>query len=152
VFWIDIDEEKQSLPYEPAELGKARERMNELNGKDVSPKSLSPYKLDPEFRHKHIARRRDVLDFFDTSPDLSGNDIDVSRFVRGDDPETDVQVFWRAINTANLKEQNSPARDELCSVPIGEARDFLTRIANKKSLSGDSSRYLADTPQISAGI
>jgi CRISPR-associated endonuclease/helicase Cas3 len=136
VFWIDIDEEKQALPYEPAELVKARERMDELNGKDVSPKSLSPYKLDPDFQHKHIARRRDVLDFFDTSPDLSGNDIDVSRFVRGDDPETDVQVFWRAINTANLKEQNSPARAELCSVPVGEARNFLTRIANKKSLSG----------------
>jgi CRISPR-associated endonuclease/helicase Cas3 len=131
VFWIDLDEEKQALPYEAGDLVKARERLKELNGKDVSPKSLSLYKLDPVFPHTHVIRRRDVLDLFDTSPDLSGNDIDVSRFVRGDDPETDVQVFWRdgpPDNGWNAAERRLHAarRLELCNVPIGSFKsEFL---------------------------
>ena len=38
---------------------------------------------------KHVLRRADLLDLFDTSADLAGNEIDISRFVRSD-PERDV--------------------------------------------------------------
>ena len=52
-------------------------------------RTLFPY--DPP----HVIRtQRFLIDLFDTTPDLAGNDIDVSRFIReGDD--LDVQVFWR---------------------------------------------------------
>ena len=41
-----------------------------------------------------VLRRRDLVDLFDTLPDLSGNDVDVSRYLReGDD--TDVAIAWR---------------------------------------------------------
>jgi CRISPR-associated endonuclease/helicase Cas3 len=139
VFWIDSsakDPEKKedrqtALPYSVEELVHARSRLNELEGKDVSPQSLTPYKLDPTFPHKHVIRRRDLLDLFDTSPDLSGNDIDVSRFVRSDDPDTDVKVFWRDSPPArdwDAKERRrqSPRRIELCNVPIGSFKnEFL---------------------------
>jgi CRISPR-associated endonuclease/helicase Cas3 len=37
-------------------------------------------------------RRKDLLDLFDTTPDLCGNDLDISRYIRDGD-DTDVQVF-----------------------------------------------------------
>src|SRR5262249_45282052 len=91
-----------------------------------------------------VIRRRDVLDLFDTSPDLSGNDIDVSRFVRGDDPDTDVQVFWRHWDgDAPGVGLHAPHRQELCSVPIGaELRDFLGGLREKRGQYGYSWDHL----------
>jgi CRISPR-associated endonuclease/helicase Cas3 len=139
VYWIDLDEEKQGMPYKATDLAFARLHVNALEGKDVSPKSLDEYKRANEksdepflrFTHKHVLRRRDLLDLFDTSPDLSGNDIDVSRFVRSDDPDTDVQVFWRKNEPDNgwdakERRRQAPRREELCNVPIGSfKKEFL---------------------------
>lgn len=138
VFWIDLDAEKQGMPYEATDLAFARQHLLSLDGKDVSPKALDEYKKAKEkekpdepflkFSHKHVLRRRDLLDLFDTAPDLSGNDIDVSRFVRSDEPDTDVQVFWRdeqPRNDWNARERRRQAarREELCNVPISSFKE-----------------------------
>src|SRR5439155_13968329 len=124
-----------ALPYSVADLLFARRHLVQLEGQSVSPKALDDYKKanekpdDPflNFEHRHILRRRDLLDLFDTAPDLSGNDIDVARFVRSDEPDTDVQVFWRADpprNDWDAKERRQAARrDELCNVPIGSFKE-----------------------------
>jgi CRISPR-associated endonuclease/helicase Cas3 len=140
VFWIDV-EEKLTLPYSADELNFSRQQLMQLEGKSVSPKALDEFKRSANitlpFEHHHILRRRDLLDLFDTTPDLSGNDIDIQRFVRGDDPETDVPVFWRDIpEDGPSKDEPAPHRRELCSVPIGQARDFLKTLAEKKRGSG----------------
>ncbi len=133
VFWIDVDE-KLAAPYEAGELAHCRNRLTgELDGKDVSPQSLSVYRLDPTFPHKHVLRRRDLLDLFDTAPDLSGNDIDVSRFVRSDDPDTDVQVFWRAW-ADKPDDEPKPERNELCNVSLSkDNRQFLKDAADDRN-------------------
>ncbi|MDZ4781402.1 MAG: CRISPR-associated helicase Cas3' [Planctomycetia bacterium] len=127
VSWIDLPE-KSHLPYEVSDLDFARDQLVKLEGKDVSPKSLDDFKRTEDiklpFEHKHVLRRRDLIDLFDTTPDLSGNDIDIQRFVRSDDPDTDVQVFWREFNDAP-GEQLSPERAELCSVPVGQFKKFI---------------------------
>jgi CRISPR-associated endonuclease/helicase Cas3 len=140
VFWIDLDE-KQSLPYSATDLDFARVQLKKLDGESVSPKALDEFKakekVELPFEHKHVLRRCDLLDLFDTTPDLSGNDIDIQRFVRGDDPETDVQAFWRDIpDHGPTRAEPAPRRDELCSVPIGKARDFLEASAEKKRGAG----------------
>ncbi len=132
VFWIDLDE-KLALPYEETELGFARRHLIKLEDKNVSPKCVDDYKRENEkldepflrFVHKHVLRRRDLIDLFDTAPDLSGNDIDIQRFVRGDDPETDVQVFWRNRNTDDW--DAAPHRNEICNVPVGSLKAFLKK-------------------------
>jgi CRISPR-associated endonuclease/helicase Cas3 len=128
VFWIDLDE-KLALPYTTKNLDFAREQLNKLDGKDVSPKALDEFKTREEitlpFEHKHVLRRRDLIDLFDTSPDLSGNDIDIARFVRGDDPDSDVQVFWRDMIAKDW--DAAPARHELCNVPVGSIKVFLKK-------------------------
>lgn len=140
VFWIDLDN-KLTLPYMEAELNFARTQLEKLAGKSVSPRALDEFKTAENivlpFEHKHVLRRRDLLDLFDTTPDLSGNDTDIQRFVRGDDPETDVQVFWRDISDRTpTAEEPAPRRDELCSVPVGQARDFLKKVAETKRGTG----------------
>jgi CRISPR-associated endonuclease/helicase Cas3 len=146
VFWIDL-EEKSSLPYQAADLDFARQQLKKLEGAGVSPKDFDEFKTKQEitlpFEHKHVLRRRDLLDLFDTAPDLSGNDIDVQRFVRSDDPDTDVQVFWRAIPAEGPPaDEPSPQRRELCSVPVGQARDFLKLLGEKKRGAGYSWDHL----------
>ena len=135
VFWIDLDE-NLTLPYDWQDLTAAREWLRKLGGADVSPKSLDDFKtmeqIQLPFQHKHVLRRRDLLDLFDTAPDLSGNDIDISRFVRSDDPDTDVLVFWRKVVPSKDVETPGPRREELCRVPVQKAKDFVDALPGKK--------------------
>ncbi len=135
LYWIHVPE-KTVLPYKAGDLAAARELLAQLDGRDVSPNSLERFQTEKgvtlPFEHTHVVRRRDVLDLFDTAPDLSGNDIDVSRFVRDDDPETDVRVFWRALNGSGPDDdQPAPSRDELCPVPVEQARAFLKKLGER---------------------
>jgi CRISPR-associated endonuclease/helicase Cas3 len=164
VFWIGLDLDKQSAPYDPEDLKFARQQLEKLDGKDVSPRALDEFKRKERiilpFEHTHVVRRRDMLDLFDTSPDLSGNDIDVSRFVRGDDPDTDVQVFWRRWDgNAPPRDLPRPHRQELCPVPVGnEFRDFLDKLRKQKKLAGyiwdhlDESWVRLDPRQVRPGL
>jgi len=129
-FWIDIaaddgKRDKPVLPFTFEELAAARERLEKLE--DVSPGSLERFAHDRQGSWQ-VLRRKDLYQLFDTDPDLTGFDVDVSPFVRGAD-DTDVRVFWRTV--ADLKagpqgdEARRPHRDELCAVPIGQARSWL---------------------------
>ena len=71
-----------------------------------------------------IIRRRDLVDLFDTTPDLCGQDLDVSRYIR-DGEDSDVQFFWRDIG--ELDAELPPQRKELCRVSIGDAAAFLKK-------------------------
>ncbi len=123
VFWIDwpSKDDKYARPYELQELQEARKVL--LQCKDVGPASLPRVKMP--FEHRHVIRRKDVIDLFDTTPDLAGYDIDVSRFIR-ENSDLDVQVFWRDFATDTPSDDAPlPSHNELCSAPIGEVREFL---------------------------
>ncbi|MCI0380207.1 MAG: CRISPR-associated helicase Cas3' [Gemmataceae bacterium] len=129
VFWIDVPD-KDAPPYEADDLKFAREQLKVLEGKSVSPQALDKFKRKNKivlpFEHEHVLRRRDLIDLFDTTPDLSGNDIDIQRFVRSDDPEMDVQIFWRNVPPSGSgDDEPAPEREELCSAPIGQCKGFL---------------------------
>lgn len=123
VFWIDLPDSLAS-PYSPADLEDARQKLTGLQScgpadlADISQALPSP---------GHVLRRRDLLDLFDTEPDLSGFDIDVSLFVREVD-DTDVRVFWRPVENSPPPEDSAePADAELCPVPIGGAKALVDR-------------------------
>lgn len=132
VFWINLSE-KCALPYSDSDLDFARTQLAKLERKDVSPRALADFKRDQKitlpFEHKHVLRRRDLLDLFDTTPDLSGNDIDIDRFIR-DVEERDVRVFWREWDQTQRfappddKHWRQAGRDEICAAPIGEIQTF----------------------------
>lgn len=129
-FWIDIalDDKRTDtlvLPYTSEELAVARERLEQLE--DVSPKSLEGFVHGAQGSWQ-VLRRKDLYQLFDTDPDLTGFDVDVSPYVRGAD-DTDVRVFWRADLKAGPQgeEARRPHRDELCAVPIGQAKSWLDK-------------------------
>jgi CRISPR-associated endonuclease/helicase Cas3 len=132
VFWVGLPEEnkeqeEKSLPYDSKELKSAREQVQNLA--DVGLKSLPLVELP--FAHSHVIRSKDMVDLFDTTPDLAGNDIDIDRFIR-DVEETDVRVFWRGWNRPHKYERPSdaeppPAREELCPARVDEFRDFTKK-------------------------
>lgn len=141
-FWIDLDtsDEKKSKetgrPYEVSDLEKARSRLKTLT--DVGPASLATISRDSEEPTLPVVRRKDLLDLFDTEPDLAGHDIDVSRYVRATD-ERDVQVAWRSLdNKAPADDSPALRADELCRAPFFELEKLLGK--DKKAWRFDSLR------------
>lgn len=131
-------DEKKAAPYSVEALCSASEALSRV-GADVGPASLEAFedtlaRDDGPFLARlypyvplHVLRRRDFDDLFDTTPDLSGADLDVSRYIRtGED--RDVSVFWRDVPPGHPREIDAveaPAREELCPVPLSELIDFL---------------------------
>lgn len=128
VHWIDIPTEKKgsALPYTEDELDLSREMLTNLEGMSVSPSNL-PEVPQPVI-HQHVIRKKDLVELFDTTPDLAGSDTDVSRFIR-ETTDTDVQVFWRTIDNNNPQKEPLPHRDELCSVPVGDIQNMVNKNA-----------------------
>lgn len=123
--WIDpgdIIDQKMALPYEADDLLASRGLI--LSLKDGSPSSLSGMNCTAPAKVVPVLRRKDLLDLFDTTPDLMGNDLDVSRFVRSSQ-SMDVFAFWRDIDGSPSAEMPPPVAEELCSVPISGMKAYL---------------------------
>jgi len=99
--------------------------------KSAAPAQLPKY--SDEVNYEYVLRRRDIVDLFDTTTDLSGYDLDISRFVRGGD-ERDVYVAWRNLGEKK-PEAKTPraAQRELCPVGIGELKLFLEKMKDKQA-------------------
>lgn len=121
VYWIDLHE-KAAAPYDPQSLELARKTLRGLEGKSVSPISL-PKISEPKF-FDAMLRYIDVINIFDTMPDLSGNHTDVSRFVRNMEQQLDISVLWRK---KAGRGNNKHRRAEICNVPISNLREFLKK-------------------------
>ena len=124
-------EAKEALPYDLAQIDCAKGTLTTLD--DVSPASLEDFEasLTAEARAalypynpRHLLLRREWDELFDTTPDLSGADLDISRFIRSGE-ELDCSVFWREIPTEGPSNDWQPDRLELCSVPFLKARNWL---------------------------
>lgn len=130
IYWFDATDEafdEHAMPYEAGALVDARRCLEEIV--DAAPASLDNINVSMEMEPAHVIRRRDFLDLFDTTPDLAGNDIDVSRFIRSGE-ELDVQVFWRDVPegtrapTPDSEAGLAPGREELCPAPVFGKRGF----------------------------
>jgi CRISPR-associated endonuclease/helicase Cas3 len=149
-------DEKQAAPYQPEELESAWEAIQQLQ--DVGIKALEAYEgsLGEEARHRlypyapaHLLLRKEFDELFDTTPDLTGADLDISRFIRSGD-ERDLQVFWLEI----AKDKNGepprrppdnykPHRRELCAIPFLKARDWLCE-KDKSKLKSNKRAWVWD--------
>lgn len=131
VYWLDLpDDERRhdalSRPYESGQLIEARQFLRRCE-QGVGPNALESIDAKLEFRHGQVIRSKDLVELFDTTPDLAGNDIDIDRFVRDVD-DSDVQVFWREIAGVPDAAEPLPGRNELCRAPIGSFRAFVQKL------------------------
>lgn len=124
-------DDKAAAPYSKDELDAARQAVAQLG--DVAPLHLEGFEeqhaeLLPSlypFEPKNLLLRHELDELFDTTPDLTGADIDISRFIRSGE-ERDLSVCWVDTNGARSPDpKRRPARDELCAVPFLKARDWL---------------------------
>jgi len=138
-------DEKYAAPYQPEELESAWETIEQL--RDVGIKALEAHEqsLDDAARKRlypyaptHLLLRKEFNELFDTTPDLTGADLDISRFIRSGD-DRDLQVFWIDIPadrkgepTHAPPEDYKPHRRELCAVPFMKARDWLCEKGKSK--------------------
>lgn len=127
IHWIDFDIQKGDkddvlLPYTLDQLTTARTLLQSLH--DVGPATLSNVDYTAPTALHPVLRRRDLLELFDTTQDLSGNDLDISRYIR-ESNDTDVSLYWRNLDHQKPS-SNLPAPDanELCRVSISAAAKF----------------------------
>ncbi len=155
VLWIDIEPVKENTPpYTTDQLKTAREVISSLSS--ASPCDLPEIK-EP-FTPLHVLRKRDVIELFDTTPDLAGEYIDVSRFIRETD-KPDVSVYWR-----DLPGEKPPLDlpdvhpDELCPVPLAEINSLLKKAWRGKVWRWDTirtshiSRYDGTWTEVSSAV
>jgi len=155
VHWVDVPDEFLKdfpSPYDESVLIQARDRL--VAHDNARPSELGdPGDVDPPRR---VIRRKDLIDLFDTDPDLTGFDVDISPYVRDSD-DTDVQVFWRDIASLQKEARDliaqdrqpkavTPSREELCSVSIGKAQQWVLALRKKKP----GALIFASDPQWSA--
>lgn len=127
ILWLALDE-RMAAPYEAEALQAAADRLHTLT--DGSAERLAACAVEPGTVALPVLRRVDLLDLFDTTPDLSGADLDVSMYIRDGD-DTDVFVAWREWDghpTAPSAATALPAREECCRVSVSDARELLKRL------------------------
>ncbi len=120
-------------PYDLAELEAAAGAIRKLQGM-ASPAAIEGFEKNAgredlvrlyPYAPAHVLTRRELLDLFDTGPDLTGADIDISRFVREGD-ERDVTIWWWPVPENQAPHPRlRPTHDALCRVPVGDARAWL---------------------------
>lgn len=132
IFWIDLETQvvnkkgenepnkEAAQPYETGPLEWARKQLTQLA--DVGPQTVSGFSDPSPALPAYVLRKKDLIELFDTTPDLAGNDIDVSRYIR-ETENNDVQIYWRTSVDIN----SEPRDEELCSVSIKSFRIFLKK-------------------------
>jgi CRISPR-associated endonuclease/helicase Cas3 len=125
-------DDKAAAPYAKEALDAAREALALLPG-DLAPLHLESFEeRHPErlpalypYQPLHLLLRHELEELFDTTPDLSGADIDISRFIRSGE-ERDLQAFWAEVGKDETPSPRlQPSREALCAVPFLKARDWL---------------------------
>ncbi len=136
IYWLDITD-KDLKPYGEKELPIKEVRSELAKVTEASPEAIDRHLhgLSTEkrkelfhFEPQHVPREKDLYELFDTTPDLTGADIDISRFIR-DDRDIDVHLFWRDVGGPNTQVEES--RDELCPVPFYEFQRVLKDLRSK---------------------
>jgi CRISPR-associated endonuclease/helicase Cas3 len=115
-------------PYERSECESSLVALSNLD--DVGPGNLEaalaqPLKdaLKPPVG---VVQLHELLDFFDSDANLSLGYTDVTPFVRGLDPNADVQVLWRNWETEAPPFSGDIDAGELCAVPLWEVLQLRT--------------------------
>ena len=136
IFWIDLLAQSKgednhqtalALPYEVEDLKDAAKNLKKLE--DVA--SLNLPEVVSANPVSLVIRKKDLYELFDTDPDLSGFDVDVSPYIR-DSEARDIRIFWRDLS--NLDDALiRPNHNELCSAPIQDVKKWLKNASKSKT-------------------
>jgi len=144
IYWMDVS--KVPAPYSENEMAAAKGQLEKLTDASLAGLRAHRNALTAEevfsllpYSPRFVPQSKDLIEFFDTTPDLTGADVDISRYIR-DGQEHDVSVFWR--DCSNIRPGKNPPKDrswkpehaELCAVPVwGESgfREFTRKASGR---------------------
>ncbi len=119
-------------PYDAGDLDAVEMALRDLEGRALTGAQLAAHPVEAHPVEHLVLRRKDLLELSDTAPDLSGNTVDVSRFIR-DSEGVDVRVAWRELvdgpawPSALDDDTPAPTREEICTAPISAVRKLVAR-------------------------
>lgn len=117
-------EPAKPAPYEAGDVAAAAAALSSMEGQRVTPEEMGRRQVEVAQAIQPVLRRRDLIELFDTAPDLSGNDLDVGRFIRAEG-DLDLAVAWWDLAGAPPRDRPVPDREERCPVPVGDLRAVL---------------------------
>jgi CRISPR-associated endonuclease/helicase Cas3 len=125
LWWVAAE---KPHPYEQPDIDAAAAELGRLEGEPVTGEGLLGRDVPVAREPVAVLRRSDFTGLFDTSPDLSGNDIDVAPYVRDVD-DLDAQLSWAtwtpgAEDGAPLEDAKPPAAEYRCRVPVSTVNEF----------------------------
>ena len=119
-------------PYAREDVEATVELLDRLEGRALSSEDLGREGADlprPDLRLR-VLRQRDFDQLFDTTPDLSGSDIDIQPYIRAE-LDLDVQVAWVPEGWVEIEDGRGKAKrpPEAFRCPVGPSRirDFLKK-------------------------
>ena len=115
------------FPYQQEDIDAAARELGRLEGERLTTEDLMARDVPHSRGQITVIRRADLDGLFDTSPDPSGNDVDIAPYVR-DAEDLDVEVAWATWTPgddgAPDLEIRVPAAEYRCRVPVGEVVAF----------------------------
>jgi CRISPR-associated endonuclease/helicase Cas3 len=122
-------------PYPEPDVKTAAAELEALEGEAVTSEGLLARQVMVTEQPVTVLRRADLVGLFDTAPDLSGGDLDISPYIRDAD-DLDVQLAW-ATWTANPGSRDgsppagakAPPEPWRCRVPLRELTALVKRAA-----------------------
>lgn len=117
--WFSPAKPDKPRPYEAEDIAAALVVLRAYEGHSLIADGLAALGPVPIRKLHPVLRRRDLLNLFDTAPEIGGADIDVSPYVRDLDDDRSVHVAWRDLPEA-LDDEKSPNQSELCPAPLGK--------------------------------
>jgi CRISPR-associated endonuclease/helicase Cas3 len=124
-------------PYEEDEIDASAAELASLEGVAVTGEDLQSRPVPVKPAEVLVLRRPDLFDLFDTAPDLSGGDVDISPYVRDAD-DLDVQLAWAVWDAGGAPPDDAtvPAVEHRCRVPIAALRDFAGELWRRDQAAG----------------
>ena len=111
------------FPYQRQDIDATVSELGRLEGERLTAEDLAARDVPHSRGQITVIRRADLDDLFDTSPDPSGNDVDIAPYLR-DAEDLDAEVAWArwtpGDDGAPNPEIRIPAVEYRCRVPIGE--------------------------------
>lgn len=111
-------------PYEQADIDASCAGLSSLDGRAVTGEDLLGRAVASTETQPSVLCRSDVTALFDTAPDPSGADVDMSPFV-GNGEQLEAQLSWATWTAetptgAPPAEARAPGADFRCRVPLGQ--------------------------------
>lgn len=110
-------------PYIETDIDDATRIIRENTGRSMAPSDLPAGNgRTTGIVARAVIRGPDVMDLFNTAPDMSGNYTDVSAYVRSAEASADVLVAWGEWNGPRPPAELLPESGDMCRVPVGDLK------------------------------